>query len=39
VIETPDLVHEAENQGEKRVTILLSALLPTGEPLSIPVES
>jgi oxalate decarboxylase/phosphoglucose isomerase-like protein (cupin superfamily) len=39
VIETPDLVHEAENKGKKRITILLSALLPTGEPLSIPVES
>jgi oxalate decarboxylase/phosphoglucose isomerase-like protein (cupin superfamily) len=39
VIETPDLVHEAENKGKKRITILLSALLPAGEPLSIPVES
>lgn len=39
VIETPDLVHEAENKGKKRVTILLSALLPAGEPLSIPVDS
>jgi len=39
VIETPDLVHEAENKGKKRITILLSTLLPTGEPLSIPVES
>jgi len=38
VIETTDLVHEAENKGKQRVTILLSALLTAGAPLSIAVE-
>jgi oxalate decarboxylase/phosphoglucose isomerase-like protein (cupin superfamily) len=39
VIETSSLVHEAANNGKKPVTILLSALLTAGEPLSIPVEN
>lgn len=36
VIENPDLVHEAANEGRKPVVILLTSLLTKGAPLSEP---
>ena len=38
VIESEGMVHEAANRGERKVIIVLTALLTEGAPLSEPVE-
>jgi quercetin dioxygenase-like cupin family protein len=38
VIEAEGMVHEAANRGERKVIIVLTALLTEGAPLSEPVE-